>query len=577
MSTQIKHRRGNQAEIDAFTPAIAEFVVNTDTVEIVVGDGVTQGGIVVPRKDRIRVVPHLTLADAVADDSLNPLGGEVVSLKERSTGKGGGALWDTVLSSTVTENPYNIVQCTGVGTLSLVLRLNAVIKSDQWGVPTDGSNASPAAQFFLDYAATNNSVISYPRFTPGTYTLEDQLTIEIATLAIIGEYDDRRQSGSARSSVTFLWTGGATSMMRCNKADCTFAGFNVENRGTATDWLELTVGSQKHVFERLYFILATGATAFSRSVIYSDGARLGYSQFKHIIATSPADKFVYIKDGGSTGLTPITFSERCIFRATAGSFTIVDVENSVCEGLSFKDNTFIATSDEIVIVDTTTNPATAPLLTLEVNNCEFDADSGTVIATDRFFKLENVNNIRMDGNQINAGGGGNDFATLVNSQVTSFQGNYVKSLDFVFEADNDSIIRGVGLNVANWSNISGINDNPNCSFTALTQGTVVTLDGIDWGPAEPAQFVLDVTAASAYTFALDISKPQNWEPGQVFYLTIKNTSGGVADAPLFSGGTFNTQSTVFTAPANGKQKTLAFRFNGTEAQQISNESPDVNN
>ena len=89
--------------------------------------------------------------------------------------------------------------------------------------------------------------------------------------------------------------------------------------------------------------------------------------------------------------------------------------------------------------------------------------------------------------------------------------------------------------------------------------------------------MLDVTAASAYTFALDISKPQNWEPGQVFYLTIKNTSGGVADAPLFSGGTFNTQSTVFTAPANGKQKTLAFRFNGTEAQQISNESPDVNN
>lgn len=62
-----------------------------------------------------------TLAAAVADVSLADL--DALNLAERTTGNGGGAMWDVVLSSTVTENTFNIVQCTGVATLSLVLRI----------------------------------------------------------------------------------------------------------------------------------------------------------------------------------------------------------------------------------------------------------------------------------------------------------------------------------------------------------------------------------------------------------------------------------------------------------------------
>jgi len=45
MATQVKHRRGTSAEIEAGTPAIAELWFNTTDNSIHMGDGVTQGGV----------------------------------------------------------------------------------------------------------------------------------------------------------------------------------------------------------------------------------------------------------------------------------------------------------------------------------------------------------------------------------------------------------------------------------------------------------------------------------------------------------------------------------------------------
>lgn len=61
------------------------------------------------------------LSTAIANQELSPTGGQEIVLKERSTGNAGGSKWFTVLASTVTVNSYNIVQCTGVGSLALVL------------------------------------------------------------------------------------------------------------------------------------------------------------------------------------------------------------------------------------------------------------------------------------------------------------------------------------------------------------------------------------------------------------------------------------------------------------------------
>ena len=78
-----------------------------------------------------------TLSDAVL--SVNILQGDSINVAERTTGNGGGAMWDVVLSSSVTENSYNIVQCTGIPTLSLVLRISDKVYHSQFGVVADSS------------------------------------------------------------------------------------------------------------------------------------------------------------------------------------------------------------------------------------------------------------------------------------------------------------------------------------------------------------------------------------------------------------------------------------------------------
>ena len=61
-----------------------------------------------------------TISEAVANSSL--IEGDTIELEERVIGGGGGAVWDVALTSSVTPNGFDVVQCTSVPTLSLVLR-----------------------------------------------------------------------------------------------------------------------------------------------------------------------------------------------------------------------------------------------------------------------------------------------------------------------------------------------------------------------------------------------------------------------------------------------------------------------
>ena len=74
----------------------------------------------------------------VENTSLNPAGGEALNIAERTDGNGGGGIWDTVLASSVTPNTFNIVICTGVPTLALVLRIDASLDVKQMGAISDG-------------------------------------------------------------------------------------------------------------------------------------------------------------------------------------------------------------------------------------------------------------------------------------------------------------------------------------------------------------------------------------------------------------------------------------------------------
>lgn len=105
------------------------------------------------------VLDRDTLATLIADATLDTNGGQSINMEERSTGNNGGAMWDTVLTSTVTPNTFNIVQSVAITALSFVLRTEGIAFLDQWGCIGDGlitsgvasgTDDSPAFQAAMD-------------------------------------------------------------------------------------------------------------------------------------------------------------------------------------------------------------------------------------------------------------------------------------------------------------------------------------------------------------------------------------------------------------------------------------------
>ena len=144
------------------------------------------------------VLSRDTLNDAVIDTSLQA--GLSINIKERTTGNGGGAMWDVVLSSTVTENTYNIVQCSGVATLSLVLRVGLSANVLCFGaLPEDDSNYASAANAAANYgairaaieyiAANNVPEIYFPKGTDGSFGYFFDTTLRIYTDGITVRFD----------------------------------------------------------------------------------------------------------------------------------------------------------------------------------------------------------------------------------------------------------------------------------------------------------------------------------------------------------------------------------------------------
>ncbi|PHS02431.1 MAG: hypothetical protein COA78_21155 [Blastopirellula sp.] len=101
------------------------------------------------------------LQDAI-DDS-NPLkifNGAALNLKERTTGNGGGAMWDVVLASTVTPNTFNIVQCVGIPTLALVLRIkNNIYDAIEFGAII-GVDSAPVFQAISNVIVPFSTVVA---------------------------------------------------------------------------------------------------------------------------------------------------------------------------------------------------------------------------------------------------------------------------------------------------------------------------------------------------------------------------------------------------------------------------------
>jgi len=126
----------------------------------------------------IAVKNFLTLeggpAETSATENTDVVDGDALNIKERTTGNGGGGMWDVVLSSTVTENTYEVVQCTGVGTLSLVARNTIRFNAKQAGAVT-GSDAAPAVNSLLAALPSTGGTVFMPS---GSYTFATEVWIK---------------------------------------------------------------------------------------------------------------------------------------------------------------------------------------------------------------------------------------------------------------------------------------------------------------------------------------------------------------------------------------------------------------
>ena len=76
------------------------------------------------------------LSDAVTSTKL--ANGDKIYLENRTAGNGGGGMWSVVLASTVTPNTFNIVACTGVPTLALVMSEPEKQGPRSWGLVLNG-------------------------------------------------------------------------------------------------------------------------------------------------------------------------------------------------------------------------------------------------------------------------------------------------------------------------------------------------------------------------------------------------------------------------------------------------------
>ena len=453
--------------------------------------------------------------------------------------------------------------------------LNVNIRELPWGGvavqqfgPTGTSDDDVVFGRFIDYLNAN-ATTGY--LGQGKVRFSTTKTLTRGGTSIVGSNGGGQRTGSTRLQSTLEWVGGAAPMFDTATSAHSFSGFGVETNGLATDFLEMNSGSQRIFMTDMYF----GYGLFTRSVIRSNGNRIGYSKFHRVSATKSAPRFIDLDGQGSAnGCTPVMFTECQFANAGAGGddpWTVLYIKDEKIEHVAFERCLFIG-RDGTIAVDSTDTPLSITVDVLNINNCEFDNLEG---AASVFFKLENVKNVEMNGNVWTGDGTPSYMATLVNSNVTSFRGNYWKSVGYVFDLDNDCIISGVGHNHPDWSATQGIHDNPNATFLSLAQSAAVVIDGTNFAPNEIGQVVVDITSGSGFDFRMDTSKPQNIEPGQRFDITVRNVSGGLISAGAFNAATFKAAAPV--APADGFSRTYSFRFDGTHAVEIGRVASDIPN
>lgn len=441
--------------------------------------------------------------------------------------------------------------------------------------PTGSTDSSSAIQAAINAAKTTRQVVYVP---VGIYSMASQVTFSDSPVSVVGEREAVWRSGSDTPSVLLRWTGGATSMFHTTTTNVSFEGFSVENTGTATDFFSIADGGIRYRFHRLSFLKASGTTAFSRSIIYSNGHSVGYSTFSSIqMGGGKAPKFLYIDGQSDTGgITPIRFCDRCIFESSASSvLDVVYADDCTIDHLTIEDCTFNQQGLELRAVYTP-NPRSISMDGLYFHNNEWDYSlAGN--ALDNFLQLENVRNISIRGNHMQCGGTATTTIDLTNCTVSDCSGNYIKSANTFITADSDSFVN-IGYNDVDTSNTNRILNDSAYGFYAPTWAAGNNNFNLQNLPSNRHGLILlNVTASDAFNIGLHNAAGSGFfTSGQMFTLMIKNTSGGAIATPTLNSNI--KTSAAIVSPANGKSRSYTFVMdNAGNAIEVNRSAADVNN
>jgi hypothetical protein len=348
---------------------------------------------------------------------------------------------------------------TGAVATTVQSKLRESVSVKDFGAVGNGTTNDTAA-IVLAIAACQAASQTSLFFPTGIYRIESTITLGSGTqgIAFLGETATQQQ-GSVRPPVTLRWHGGAAAMFDVQSTYYSFYNIAFENYTTATDVFLLTTAMHM-VLENCSFVFGSGTTRFSRSVLHADGNEFGYSVVRNCTIQNPAPRFLDIDGlGTGNGITPVLFENNVIESNSGGAHTVVYIKDEGLDILTFKANTFNGQANaQLTIVDTTNSPITETIAVLNFYDNEIDLVANT--ATDRCFRLTNVTNVNMWGNQVQGGGTVTAIGELVNSTVTIFSGNTASSVAGPFWSCDATSRVYPGVNKFTNANTLGIASNP---------------------------------------------------------------------------------------------------------------------
>lgn len=510
-------------------------------------------------------VPKTTLSEAL---SLPLIVGQNIILKNRGWSK-----WKAVAKGSAgAPDGFGVLDGNGV---DLILDESGTPYADWYGCSPSSPDNMPALIAAID---ANKGDLRQVHFLGGDYEFATQGVLTGNPVALVGEPWAPWQQGSTLPPVTFTWTGGATAMFSVSISNVAVVGVAVQNKGTATDFFEINAGGIRYWLHRVSFIPGTGAVPFSRSIIRSNGNRLGYSKFTSIQFFGVAPRFLDV-DGQSTpnGITPVYFGDRCIFESGASlALTVVYIKDETLDTLTFENCTFNQQGAELTVVDTTDTPLPTAIREFNYLNNEWDYSVANA-ATDRAMRLENVDNARIVGSDWQMGGLVDHAIELINTRLSTFEGNGGASVaTSVINADPDSRIN-IGANNFNKSNVPlVVNDSAEGQLLTIpwVAGNVFII-----GEEVPHNVnsiqVIEPASSAGWTLTFRHGSQGYFVPGQIVTIQLKNTTGGGISAGTPS--TAIKTAGALVAPATGYSRFYTFIRTTAGFMEISRSAADVPN